>query len=46
MESYWKNKLTFEDSVEWTAAWHSLVKHKKLSPAQVLNKQIADFTAL
>jgi CDP-glucose 4,6-dehydratase len=46
MESDWKNKLTFEDSVEWTAAWHSLVKHKKLSPAQVLNKQITDFIAL
>jgi CDP-glucose 4,6-dehydratase len=46
MESDWKNKLTFEDSVEWTAAWHSLIKHKKLSPAQVLNKQITDFIAL
>ena len=46
MESDWKNELTFEDSVEWTAAWHSLVKHEKLSPAQVLNKQIADFIAL
>jgi dTDP-D-glucose 4,6-dehydratase len=46
MESNWKNKLTFEDSVEWTAAWHGLVKNQELSPAQVLNKQIADFIAL
>ena len=46
MESDWKNKMTFEDSVGWTAAWHSNVKHEKLSPAQVLNKQIADFIAL
>jgi hypothetical protein len=38
--------LTFEDSVEWTAAWHGLVKNQELSPAQVLNKQIADFIAL
>lgn len=46
MESDWKNKLTFENSVEWTATWHSLVKHEKLSPAEVLNKQIGDFIAL
>jgi len=46
MESNWKNKLTFEDSVEWTAAWHSLVKNQELSPAQVLTKQVEDFTAL
>jgi CDP-glucose 4,6-dehydratase len=46
MESNWKNKLTFEDSVEWTAVWHSLVKNQELSPAQVLTKQVEDFTAL
>jgi len=46
MESNWKNKLTFEDSVEWTAAWHSLIRDQELSPAQVLTKQVEDFTAL
>lgn len=46
IESNWKNKLTFEDSVEWTAVWHSLVKNQELSPAQVLTKQVEDFTAL
>ena len=46
METSWKNKLTFADSVQWTATWQKLVLHEKLSPAQVLNKQIEDFKYL
>lgn len=46
MESNWRNKLSFEDSVEWTALWHNLVKNQKLSPIEALTKQIDNFKAL
>ena len=46
MESNWRNKLSFEDSVEWTALWHNLVKNQKLSPIEALTKQIDSFKAL
>ncbi len=46
LDSNWKNKLTFKDSVEWTALWHSLVKYQELSPIEVLTKQVDDFMSL
>lgn len=42
-ESNWKNKLSFEDSVEWTAQWYSHVKHQRLSPINAVTKQVDNF---
>lgn len=46
VETNWKNKLNFDESIRWTANWYKSVRSHQLSPRQAVEKQVCDYVEL